>query len=166
MRVISKRKLYTYASLSPGFSSGRPCVEGCLGVHFLHIPSRWQHDLSWAANSSGIVNRGSLGKGRALWYYWGSALLLWVSQRFSPLGYETKVSASAIIFRLCFVPSTFALISFSFSQNPSPWFTEQWTSRSHSFFFFFLRFGEKKGLFVYSFSFDCAGSLLLCVGFL
>ena len=57
-------------------------------------PSRWQHALSWAAKPVGkwtkaLGEKGGLCDTPEVLHY------CWVSLRFSPLRYETKVSASA-----------------------------------------------------------------------
>ena len=75
--------------------------------------------MLWAgpANSSGKVNWGSQRKGRALWEGRGSALLVWVSQLFSPLRYETKVSATANMYSVYCERYTFTLISLFCPHN-------------------------------------------------
>ena len=132
----------------------------CWGMPWCSLPPYPQQVAACSelgCKTGGKVNQGSP---RALWHSWGSALLLWVSQRFSPLRYETKVSASAIIFRLCFVPSTFTLIYFLFSQYPSPWL--QNTEPQGHTASFFLRFERKKKVCLLIYLFLAALGLCCC----
>ena len=90
--------------------SGWPCVEA-LACTFSFFPA--DGSMLWAgpANAHRTMKGGSQGKRRALWFCPAFSSWVWVSQLFSPLSYETKVSDSAIIYWLYCAPCTFTLIS-------------------------------------------------------
>ena len=140
MRIISKRKLYAYASLSPGFLG----AALCWGMPWCSLPPYPQQVAACSelgCKTGGKVNQGSRRKGRALWHSWGSALLLSLPAVL-PFKIWNKSLCFSLIVGLCFVPSTFTLISFLFSQYPSPWL-QNIEPQGHTVSFF-LRFGKKK----------------------
>ena len=156
---------------SPCFPFSRFLLRAalCWGMPWCSLPLYPQQVAACSelgCKTSGRVNQGSLRKGKALYYCWDSALLLSL-----PVVLPFKIWNKS----LCFSHHLSALFctihlrtDFLFVLTISlSLITEHWTSGSHSFFFFFFKiWKKKKGLFVYLFIFGCAGSLLLCVGFL